>query len=418
MKKFLLCAGLLSFCLNGFAQKDKNAPALGSAARLLSAQITENPHNLPELFGVNFFHNISLEKLSVILSDIYKSNGRVTAVRLERADSDVSAHFIFETENNFALPVALSIDPDTGKISGLFFKPAYRNNLSLKDFREKLAGLGGKTGFMLRRFNSEQGVIKALNENEYFAVGSSFKLYVLGAVLEEGPAWTKIFYLKDENKSLPTGRLQNWPDGAPLTIHTLATMMISESDNTAADLLIEAVGRQTLEGRLQKLGHSNPALMRPFLKTSEMFRLKSDTESALKYMNLPLEDQYVYLSALADRPLKAEALKKSPFGIDKIEWLASPADLCRLMEYFYKKDDIQALDIMAMNTGLDLPPGRFFYAGYKGGSEPGVLNMTWLLKNKKNDWYCLSASWNNEKTDLDENKFFELMQSALRADWE
>jgi len=102
------------------------------------------------------------------------------------------------------------------------------------------------------------------------------------------------------------------------------------------------------------------------------------------------------------------------------------------MEYIYKKDDKQALDILAMspppvglrltgggvNTGLDMETGNFFYAGYKGGSEPGVLNMTWLLKSKSNAWYCLSASWNNEKKNLDENKFFELVQSVLRAGWE
>ncbi|MCX5785120.1 MAG: serine hydrolase [Elusimicrobia bacterium] len=425
MKKFILCTGLLFFCLNGFTQKNVPDPALASAARLLAAQITEKPRNLSELFDNNFFHNISLEKLSDILSGIYKSDGRVTAVHFERIDSAISAHFIFETENDFELPAALSINPDTGKISVLFFKTAYKKNLSIREFKEKLGRLDGKTGFSLRRFgvpssalgDAERG-IESSNENDYFAIGSAFKLYVLGALLEEGTEWEKIIYLKDEQKSLPSGRLQNWPDGAPLTVHTLAAMMISESDNTAADLLIDAVGRKTLEGDLQKLGHSNPALMRPFLKTSEIFRLKSDTESALNYFNPPLGDKYGFLSKLAARPLKAEDVKKSPFHVDKIEWLASPADLCRLMEYIHKKNDKQALDILAINTGLDIPPGKFLYAGYKGGAEPGVLNMTWLFKSKGNAWYCLSASWNNEKEDLDANKFFELMELALRANWE
>jgi beta-lactamase class A len=195
-------------------------------------------------------------------------------------------------------------------------------------------------------------------------------------------------------------------------------MMISEDDNTAADLLMETVGRKTLEGYLQKLGHSNPALMRPFLKTSEMSRLKSGTEDALKYLNLSVADKYKFLQELAEKPFKAEAVKTSPFGIGKIEWHATPADLCRLMEYIHKKNDAQALDMLAINTGLEIPDGRFSYAGYKGGSEPGLLSMTWLLKSKSNAWYCLSASWNNEKEDLDESKFYELIQPVLKTDWE
>lgn len=47
-------------------------------------------------------------------------------------------------------------------------------------------------------------------------------------------------------KSLPGGILQNWPKGAPLTLHTLAGLMISQSDNTAADTLLEILGRDVV----------------------------------------------------------------------------------------------------------------------------------------------------------------------------
>jgi len=85
------------------------------------------------------------------------------------------------------------------------------------------------------------------------------------------------------------------------------------------------------------------------------------------------------------------------------------------MDYFYKKDDKAALDILAVNPGLDIPRNKFLYAGYKGGSGPGVLNLTWLLKTSGSDWYCLTGSWNNEKDKLEEKKFFELMQAAVNA---
>src|SRR5690606_39753601 len=49
--------------------------------------------------------------------------------------------------------------------------------------------------------------------------------------------------------SLPTGILQEWPVGTPMTIQSLATLMISISDNTATDVLLRVAGRDTEIGR-------------------------------------------------------------------------------------------------------------------------------------------------------------------------
>ena len=39
--------------------------------------------------------------------------------------------------------------------------------------------------------------------------------------------------------------------------------------------------------------------------------------------------------------------------------------------------------ILAINPGLaPAQRGGFAYVGYKGGSEPGVLNLTWLVRNR------------------------------------
>jgi len=403
------------------AEKDAAAADAGNkdlvkTAEQLAAQIGEQPQ-VKELFDRSFFKYLSLEKTEEILRQLYRTNGRVTAVRLEYADSRYSAHFTFETDKNFALPAALSLSKDTGRITGLFFKSPYQKNLSLSAVKERLAALPGRAGFLAIKLNAPGMTLETLNERAYFAVGSAFKLYLLGTVVEEGYSWKKVFTLGKDSKSLPSGRLQNWPDGSPLTIHTLATAMISESDNTASDTLADGLGRKTIEGALPALGHSNPELLKPFLKTSEMFRLKSDTEESVKYLNAPLEEKYKLLDALKRKPLSAAELKTGPFGIDKIEWPASPAGLCRLMEYFYKEKDSDgtALAIMAVNPGLDIPKNKFLYAGYKGGSEAGVLNMTWLLETAGGDWYCLTGSWNNEKDNLEEKQFFELMQAAINS---
>jgi len=136
------------------------------------------------------------------------------------------------------------------------------------------------------------------------------------------------------------------------------------------DLLISAVGRRNIESRLAALGHSDPARLTPFLKTSELFRLRSDTGAAVKYLNLPAGEKYAFLAGL-ETPLAAEKVKRSPFGVDKLEWPASPSDVCALMQYFAAGGSDAALDILGLNKGLDIPPA-FSYAGLRTALIPGV----------------------------------------------
>lgn len=407
----ILCALLLSaFAAAGPAL----AGDLNSAAQAAAGKVAERPRGLEELFDKSLFRHISMEKLGEVFAGIYSDNGAVEKTVLV-SSSGASGHFYFDTEKGWRVPAALSVDPATGLINGIFFGPAYKKDVSLRGVRDGLAALPGRKALLVRRLGEKPEDLEALDQDGELAVGSAFKLYVLGTLVRDGVPWDKVYKLRDEDKSLPTGRLRGWPDGSPLTAHTLAALMISESDNTASDVLIGALGRRRIEQALPALGHSAPSLMEPFLKTSEMFKLKSGTGAALKYLNLPAGEKYAFLDGLAGTPPDLEKFTRSPFGIDKIEWFASPADLCRVMAYLEREGGTRALDILAMDPGLPMPEGAFLYAGYKGGSEPGVLSMTWLLKNRRSEWLCLSASWNDDKENLDDKKFFGLMRSALGA---
>jgi hypothetical protein len=312
------------------------------------------------------------------------------------------------------VPAALGLDPE-GKVNNLFFGPPSRINPALAAAAASLAALPGRAGLLVRRLDGSGETLQALHENEAFAAGAAFKLYVLGALLERKVPWGRVFTLKEEDKSLPAGLLGSWPDGAPLTAHTLAALMLSAGDNTAADALVSGIGRRNIENSLAALGSASPGGLKPFLKTSEMFRLRADTQAALKYFNLPEAEKYGFLADLAGTPLPAGELRPSAFGLEKIEWPATPADLCRVMDYLRVKDDRRALELLAMNQGPVPAGAAFFYAGYRGASEPGVLSMTWLLKAENSGWYCLSASWNNNVEKLEEGSFFAIMRSALAA---
>lgn len=385
----------------------------GEAAAAAARRVAAAPGDLPGLFDAGFFKQISLEALTGVFAGLHRDYGAVERVVLV-SSAAASGHYYFDTSGGWRVPAALAVNAE-GKIVSLFFRPAWRRDATLRAAREGLEALPGRKGFLVRRLGEGAEDLEALAKDDHFAVGSAFKLYVLGAMVKAGVPWDRVYRLREEDKSLPSGRLQGWPDGSPLTAHTLAALMISESDNTASDTLISALGRRRIEEALNALGDPDPAGLKPFLKTSEMFRLKSDTAAALKYMSLPAQEKYAFLDRL-DGPLPpVEKVPRSPFGVDKIEWLASPADMCRLADWLEREGGERALELLALNTGLPLPEGEFLYAGYKGGSEAGVLSTTWLLKTNRSRWYCVSASWNDERDALDDKRFFALLRSALAA---
>ena len=73
-----------------------------------------------------------------------------------------------------------------------------------------------------------------------------------------------------------------------------------------------------------------------------------------------------------------------------------------------------ALPILAVNPGIaPADAGRWRYLGYKGGSEPGVIAMSFLAQRQDGDWYAFSASWNNPAARVDEARFVALVTRAL-----
>jgi beta-lactamase class A len=109
--------------------------------------------------------------------------------------------------------------------------------------------------------------------------GSMFKLYVLGAVVQavqaKGLSWDRQLTVTQDVLSLPSGQLQNAPVGTKVTVRQAAQLMIQISDNTAADLLIGAIGQPALTA-VQAMGNTRPLLLKPFLTTRQMFALQYD----------------------------------------------------------------------------------------------------------------------------------------------
>lgn len=385
------------------------------AAWSVASKISPAPKKVDAAFSPAFFKLVEQEKVVEMLKSLREKHGAVKRVSLSATEGANTGHFIFHTDQEYMLPASITVDPASGLITGLFFRPAYQHVAGMADIKEKLSALPGKKSLLLTRLGDREGAIESLEADEPLHIGSTFKLYVLAQLQEAKAQWKKTVTIPASEKSLPSGRLHAWPEGAPFTVYTLAAQMISESDNTATDALIELAGRRNIERNLGKFGHYSPDRMKPFLKTSEYFRIKGSTAAAAEWTAARQDDRYDLLEKKVPAlPLSAAALPASPFEIPRIGWFASSADLCRVMDRFRKSGDEPVLGMLSINPGLPVDKKALPYAGYKGGSDKGAISMTWLLRTRASAWYCLSATWNDEKSPLDEKEFVEIMQGALK----
>jgi len=305
------------------------------------------------------------------------------------------------------------------KVSGLRLDRVEPVVTDTRPVLEQLRELPGATNLLLARLDGSETVLEH-NADTALALGSSFKLYVLSALVQEVAAgrraWDEVVALDTE--SYPSGILQDWPRGTPLTLQTLATLMISISDNTATDQLIATLGRDVVEAELRASGHSAPELTLPLLTTREMFLLKTEDDVNLgEYASLGTPERLAMLQALQQREVArdrvAQAFGGSPRALD-VEWFASPRDIARIFARLV--DDPVALGILGINTAIgEEAAASWNYVGFKGGSEPGVLNMSWLLRGSESEWYVLTLGWNNPDEAVSAPRLLGLARQALAA---
>lgn len=324
---------------------------------------------------------------------------RLGALR-EVAATDTGWRLVFERG---AVPVSLlQVGPD-GKITGLRFLPPEFDLTSVAQARDAFAALPGRVSLLVQQVGGP--TLTELNASRPLAVGSTFKLAVLGEVQAQVSAgrlrWNDEIELTDARRSLPSGTLQDAPAGSRYTVADLARRMISMSDNTATDLLLERVGRSGVEARL---GQS------AIPSTREAFALKNPVNADLLRayraagLNRPARRDVLAQAATAPLP-PASAFARGPLAAD-VEWFVSTRRLCGLMA------DVAALPATQINPGVTAR-GDFGQVSFKGGSEPGVMNLTTQVTTKAGQRLCVSATWNDARA-LDEGTFMGLYGSLLR----
>ncbi|MBP7796928.1 MAG: serine hydrolase [Elusimicrobiales bacterium] len=418
MKKIILIFMTMVIGISVYAQQQANKTVnpykkLMVTAWKLSSRISENPIKLNYVFDKSFFTAISEDEIVKILKELYKQNGSVVSITTVTYRSELSGDFLFHTDKEYAIPVSITINKN-GKVTSLFFKPSFGKTLSFNDITKKFESLPYESKAMLvERYDNITDKMYSLNEDMPIAVGSSFKLYILAYIIENKLSWSKVINILPSDRSLPSGRMQLYPDNAPVTLFSLTEAMISQSDNTATDTLIRFIGREKLEKFINSFSEKKD-LNVPLLKTSELFKIKSSTDVAEEYIRLDIKGKRKMLDEIKNKEINIDSIDFSkPYLVNSLEWFFSPKDMCNIMSYFKGKNDPYANTILSMNTGLDTKTAGYVWAGYKGGSESGVLSTTWFLKANDDRYYCITASVNDSDKNIDEKEYFSIMQDII-----
>lgn len=288
----------------------------------------------------------------------------------------------------------------------------------------EIAALPGQTGFLVAELNdTDIHPVAAANTDRQFAVGSTFKLYILDELAAQVAAgkrrWSDVVPLS--HFSFSSAGTANWPADTPVTLQTLANWMVSVSDNGATDTLIHLLGREAIEARMRSAGHSDPSRNVPFLTTVEAFALKGNNFNDLRAEFIKGDDtaQRKLVDGNRDRLTLANvdgvSFTAGPRFIDSLEWFASPNDIARLMVDLRARGSKTVLEALAINNGVGpVAAADWSYLGYKGGSENGVLSMS-LLGRRKSDskWFVVTASWNNPDANVDTGPLIGLVTRLL-----
>jgi beta-lactamase class A len=354
--------------------------------------------NLEAYFANSFLEQVALDQIKAIVNQYGNALGAVESV--EKTEDGYSLQF-----EKGSAPAQISLNEED-KIIGLWFGTYTLAEDNLDKILADLKEIPGELSISVIKNNQKK--IISHNDQQQLAVGSTFKLHVLKRLYEEIEAsdksWSETIKLKAANKSMPSGILQEWPAGTPLTLRTLSNLMISQSDNTATDNLIDYLGREEIE---EDLSEENI----PFLTTREFFILKFSNNDQLRdrYLNSDLAEKRDILAEISERELNNIEVGNEPILIDRLEWYFSTEELAELIYQLREAPEIK------INPGL-VNKDNYYLAGFKGGSEPGVLQFTHLLqKTESSDIYAISVTFNNSEQGLDQQKLSQLTSRLISA---
>jgi len=136
-----------------------------------------------------------------------------------------------------------------------------------KDILTSLRDFQGQLGFVVKDLKSGRAIVR--NPDRRFPSASMVKIPIMAACLkavEEGRiSLEEVLTLKRTDKVRGSGVLRASPAGTPVTIEKLLELMITDSDNTAANMLIDLLGFDYLGNTFREFGLDRTNLSRKMM---------------------------------------------------------------------------------------------------------------------------------------------------------
>ncbi|KQM28505.1 MULTISPECIES: serine hydrolase [unclassified Sphingomonas] len=382
-------------------------------------------------FAPSFRAAVPREKFDAIAMQLAQALGKPTGIGAIEPTGAWSAHIRIPYERG-TLKADLALDPaGDHRVTGLLTRgvePLGPAAQSIDEVIGQLATLPGTSVFAVARLgDGPPRTSSTRNATTPIAIGSAFKLVILAELVRSIEArerkWSDVVTL--DGSALPGGGYAQQPKGTRIPLKELAERMISVSDNSATDILLFHLGRAKVEAMLQVVGFTDGGTRNlPFLGALELFKLKGVDGGALgtRYLSLDRAARRAFLDGpVRNTPIAAIPRdlfqNGKPLRIAELEWFASPNDLIRAMDWLRRHMDgpagTELRAVMSKNPGIAEASSHWRYVGYKGGSEPGVLTMTFLLQAQDGSWHALTAGVNDTAHEVDTLKFTGLVTRAL-----
>ncbi|MGF3054279.1 serine hydrolase [Microbacterium sp. YY-03] len=340
--------------------------------------------DLEGLFDSTFTDAVPLPDVVQLLNVQIRPAQPIVITAYEGSETQAVAQASGSVGEPFAIQLSLTSE---GLIDGFALTPATMPDpaQSLGEVQERLDALDLQYTVTRTDPDGTSAVLLEKDADKAAPMASMFKLYVLLAVHQQVAAqklsWDNTLGVTDELRSLPSGELQNEPTGTEVTVRDAAIKMISISDNTATDMLIDRVSRGAVEAAVVKAGHHDPDALRPFLMTREMFMLAFGSDDAVQqqWAAASVDERRAILENLTIDldSIDLANISTDPFWQEGLDWFATPNDVAAVHAALAKIDDPAVVEALTTNPGVMVDAATWPQVAFKGGSSMGVVSGSW-----------------------------------------
>jgi beta-lactamase class A len=194
----------------------------------------------------------------------------------------------------------------------------FKSERKLRQRKAAWLSLEEKVDREVKNFSQETGVIIKdlsfgweikINENKLFPSASMVKVPIMASfILAASRGKVDLSHrlmLKNRNKALGSGILKDYAAGREFSIADLIEIMVTHSDNTAANLLIDYLGVGALNTYFKELGLSNTNIARRMMDFKSR---KRGIENFTTARDLAFLLEAIYYNRLVNRRFSAKCL--------------------------------------------------------------------------------------------------------------